>query len=73
MEALARIVYYWGYPAVDVMVRTSQWEVMKEGPGTMAGIFPRWAGEHRRMSIRKPANSSLPWDGRRESCDAFMQ
>jgi hypothetical protein len=40
VEALARIVYYWGYPAVDVMTRTSQWEMMKDGPGTMAGIFP---------------------------------
>lgn len=40
VEALARIVYYWGYPAVDVMSRTSQWEVMKDGPGAMLGIFP---------------------------------
>jgi hypothetical protein len=23
VEALARVVYYWGYPAVDVMTRTS--------------------------------------------------
>jgi hypothetical protein len=38
--ALARIVYYWGYPAVDVMARTSQWETMKRGPGTVLGIFP---------------------------------
>src|SRR5215831_5791293 len=40
VEALARVVYYWGYPAVDVMGRTSQWAIMKDGPGTMAGIFP---------------------------------
>ena len=25
VEALTRLVYYWGYPAVDVMTRTSQW------------------------------------------------
>jgi hypothetical protein len=40
VEALARIVYYWGYPAVDVMTRTSQWELMKEGPGAVLGVFP---------------------------------
>jgi len=40
IEALARIVYYWAYPAIDVMTRTSQWEVMKAGAGTMAGVFP---------------------------------
>src|SRR5262245_9292796 len=31
VEALARIVYYWGYPAIDVMSRTSQWDLMKDG------------------------------------------
>jgi hypothetical protein len=40
VQALARIVYYWGYPAVDVNGRTSQWELMKQGPGTVLGIFP---------------------------------
>src|SRR5215468_9887913 len=40
IEALARLVYYWGYPAVDVMTRTSQWETMKQGPGTVLGVFP---------------------------------
>ena len=40
IEALARLVYYWGYPSVDVMTRTSQWETMKQGPGTVLGIFP---------------------------------
>jgi hypothetical protein len=40
VEALARIIYYWGYPAVDVMSRTSQWELMKQGPGAVVGIFP---------------------------------
>jgi hypothetical protein len=40
VEDLARLVYYWGYPAVDVMTRTSQWQTMKEGPGTVLGVFP---------------------------------
>jgi hypothetical protein len=40
VEALARIVYYWGYPAVDVMSRTSQWQLMKDGPGAVLGVFP---------------------------------
>jgi hypothetical protein len=40
IEALARLVYYWGYPAIDVMTRTSQWETMKQGPGAVLGVFP---------------------------------
>ena len=40
VEALARLVYYWGYPAIDVMTRTGQWETLKQGPGTVLGIFP---------------------------------
>jgi hypothetical protein len=40
VEALARIVYYWAYPAIDVMSRTSQWQLMKQGPGVVVGIFP---------------------------------
>jgi hypothetical protein len=40
IEGLARLVYYWGYPAVDVMTRTSQWETMKQGPGAVLGVFP---------------------------------
>jgi hypothetical protein len=40
VEALARIVYYWAYPAIDVTSRTSMWEMMKEGPGLMFGIGP---------------------------------
>jgi hypothetical protein len=30
VEALAHIVYYWGYPAIDVMTRTGQWETLKQ-------------------------------------------
>jgi hypothetical protein len=41
VEALARIVYYWAYPAIDVTSRTSMWELMKKGPGLMFGIGPR--------------------------------
>jgi len=26
VEALGRVVYYWGYPAVDAFGRTSGWE-----------------------------------------------
>ena len=41
VEALARVVYYWGYPAVDTFGRTSMWEVMKTaGPGATLGLFP---------------------------------
>jgi hypothetical protein len=40
VEALAHIVYYWAYPAIDVMSRTGQWQTMKDGPGAMLGIFP---------------------------------
>ena len=41
VESLARIVYYWGYPAVDAFGRTSGWELMKKsGPGATMGLFP---------------------------------
>ncbi|MDM0001873.1 DUF1254 domain-containing protein [Variovorax sp. J22P240] len=39
VESLARIVYYWGYPAVDTFGRTSAWQLMKE-PGATLGLFP---------------------------------
>ena len=39
IESLARIVYYWGYPAVDTFGRTSAWQLMKE-PGATMGLFP---------------------------------
>ena len=40
VEALARVVYYWAYPAVDIFGRTSMWETMKEGPGMLLGTAP---------------------------------
>ncbi|MGE0284580.1 MAG: DUF1254 domain-containing protein [Rhizobiaceae bacterium] len=40
VRALARVVYYWAYPAIDVTSRTSQWEIMKAGPGLLFGIGP---------------------------------
>jgi hypothetical protein len=41
VDSLARIVYYWGYPAVDALGRTSSWEVMKAaGPGATLGLVP---------------------------------
>jgi hypothetical protein len=39
VEALARIVYYWGLPAIDTMGRTSSWQLMK-APGATMGLFP---------------------------------
>jgi hypothetical protein len=39
VAALAKVVYYWGYPFVDVSGRTSQWQLMKK-PGTLAGLVP---------------------------------
>ncbi len=38
-ESLARILYYWGYPAVDTFGRTSAWQLMTE-PGATMGLFP---------------------------------
>src|SRR4030095_7372968 len=40
VEALARIIYYWGYPAVDQQARHSMWEMLKDKPGLMFGILP---------------------------------
>jgi hypothetical protein len=41
VEALARIVYYWAYPALDTLGRTSVWDVMKKaGQGATMGLFP---------------------------------
>jgi hypothetical protein len=40
VEALARIVYYWAYPAIDQQGRHSMWEIMKDGPGLMFGMVP---------------------------------
>jgi len=41
IESLARVVYYWGYPAVDTFGRTDSWEIMKTaGPGATLGLFP---------------------------------
>jgi hypothetical protein len=39
VAALAKVVYYWGYPFVNVSGRTSQWQLMRE-PGTLAGLVP---------------------------------
>jgi hypothetical protein len=40
VEALARVVYSWGYPAIDMTSRTGMWEMMQDGPGLMFGIGP---------------------------------
>lgn len=39
VESLGRILYYWGYPAVNTFGRTSTWQVMTE-PGATMGLFP---------------------------------
>lgn len=39
VKALARVVYYWAYPAIDQQGRQNMWEIMKE-PGLMYGILP---------------------------------
>ena len=39
IESLARLVYYWGMPALDTMGRTSSWQIMK-APGATMGLFP---------------------------------
>ena len=49
VEALARVVYVWGHPLVNVFGRTSTWELMKgKGPGMAMGLFPgspkNWMG-----------------------------
>lgn len=41
VEALARVVYVWGHPLVNVFGRTSTWDLMKgHGPGMAMGLFP---------------------------------
>jgi hypothetical protein len=40
VSALARVVYYWAYPAVDQQGRHSMWDIMKAGPGLMFGLVP---------------------------------
>jgi hypothetical protein len=40
VEALARIIYYWAYPAIDQRGRHSMWEMLKDKPGLMFGILP---------------------------------
>jgi len=40
VDALARLVYYWAYPAIDMTSRTNMWELMEGGPGLMFGVGP---------------------------------
>ena len=55
VEALARVVYYWAYPAVDIFGRTSMWETMKEGPGMLLGTAPGGTREYQQLHRRLPA------------------
>ncbi len=51
VEALARVVYYWGYPAVDTFGRTSMWDLMEAGPDCNSASCPA----HRRTApVRWP-------------------
>lgn len=41
VRGLARVVYYWAYPALDIFGRTEgMWPLMKNGPGIMNGTAP---------------------------------
>jgi hypothetical protein len=46
VEALARIVYYWAYAAVDQRGRHGMWEMMTK-PGMMFGLLPGRRGRRR--------------------------
>ena len=46
VEALARVVYYWGYPGVETFARTNTWQIMQEDAGTMLGVFPAGPKNH---------------------------
>jgi hypothetical protein len=39
VEALARVIYYWAYAAVDQFGRHSMWDMLKQ-PGLIFGILP---------------------------------
>ncbi len=55
VKSLAKIVYYWAYPMVNLFARTNQWEVMKK-PGLYLGMFP--AAPENRISYQ--TNLLLP-------------
>lgn len=46
VEALGRVVFYWGYPAVDAFGRTNMWAIMAGRRGTMLGILPAGPKNH---------------------------
>lgn len=39
VEALGRLLFYWGYPAVNTMGRTAAWDAVT-APGVSLGLFP---------------------------------
>jgi hypothetical protein len=46
LEALARTVFYWAYPGVDVFGRTSMWRQMEGQRGCLLGILPAAPKNH---------------------------
>lgn len=47
VEALARVVFYWAYPGVDVFGRTTNmWQIMDGQRGSMLGILPGGPKNH---------------------------
>jgi len=46
VEALARVVYYWGYPGVESFGRTNMWQMMDDEAGTVLGILPAGPKNH---------------------------
>ena len=77
VESLARIVYYWGYAAVDQFGRHGMWEMLKSGPGLMFGILPgapmNMTGVSHRLPTalaalrRHPEQRHVLWSGLRRS------
>jgi hypothetical protein len=58
VETLARLVYYWGYLAVDTFGCTSSWEVMKTaGPG--ATTSARWALDANELTFAADGSLTL--------------
>ncbi|MEJ3403935.1 DUF1254 domain-containing protein [Rathayibacter sp. YIM 133350] len=46
VSALARVSFYWGYPAVDTFGRTNMWQIMDGKRGSMLGILPAGQKNH---------------------------
>ena len=40
VEALARVVYYWGYPGVETFARTNTWQIIRKMRARCSVSFP---------------------------------